>query len=160
VVPVPRSGPAPCTPQRPGTTACKLGTRLDGRSRPTRQGISAQPGGLRRGTQPASAQPALGQCGPCAPCSRSPVGRGRVTTAVCRRRAALSHRAQCPRLTKRHSVPVQPLRRVSTTHHRRHRARLFPSIDEGPTTRHPCPHVGEHRRCVSILFHHVARVNN
>jgi hypothetical protein len=43
-------------------------------------------------------------------------------TAVRRRRAALSRRAQCPRLTKRRREPAQPLRRASTSHHRRRRA--------------------------------------
>jgi hypothetical protein len=59
VVPVSRSGPAPCTPRRP----CAA---------------SAQPGGLRRGAQPASAWPALGQCGQPTRAPRAPVARSAV----------------------------------------------------------------------------------
>jgi hypothetical protein len=142
-----------CPALRPGSLYPSTSRRDSAQARRTaRWPVPASPPGHQRGASLGAAclRP-VRPAGPCAPCSRSPVGRGRVTTAVRRRCAALSRRAQCPRLTKRRRVPVQPLRRVSTTHHRRHRARLFPSIDEGPTTRHPCPHVGEHHRCVSIF---------
>jgi hypothetical protein len=53
-------------------------------------------------------------------------------TVVRRRRAALSRRAQCPRLTKRRREPAQPLCRASTSHHRRRRASPSSSISTWP----------------------------
>jgi hypothetical protein len=141
-------------PRRPGAAARKLGAHgaAAGLGQPAWASArgSATCGAAR--SQPARL--ALGQCGQSARAPRAPIARSDVSCAA---PSPCVHVSPSPPSSIAHgraqACSARPgMARGSLVARGQQTARLFPSTDEGgPTTRRPCPHVGEHRRCVSIF---------